>query len=296
MKNSELDISVIIVTYNNRGIIQHCLATLSEALAEYTSQLVIVDNNSIDGTPEFLRQPNFWKRFSFSSVEELYNSSNVGYTRGVNLGLRRVTGRFVLMLNPDIIFHGKPFDTLFQILQDETIGVVSPQFRFPDESIQPSCRRFPTKRDVLYEFLGLSKIFSRSARFNAWRMPDFDHKESRDVAQPQGAFLLTRKNVLDKVGVLDESFHMFFSDVDWCRRVIEHCWRIRFVSDVFVYHIRGASINQKRARMIVSSHQSFVDYFRKYDKTWRDRCSTAFIRLLLLVATPLRLLGQLLKL
>jgi len=297
MNNPEFDISVIIVTYNNRNIIQQCLSTLSDALVSYSSQLCIIDNQSVDGTPQLLSEPRFWKPFSFDAVEEIYNSTNLGYTRGVNQGLRLAAGRYVLMLNPDIIFENKLFEKLFEVLQhDESIGVVSPQFRFLDQTIQSSCRRFPTKQDVLFEFLGVSKIFSNSGFFNAWRMPDFDHNQSCDVPQPQGAFLLTRKKVLDKIGLLDESFPMFFSDVDWCRRVIQHKWRIRFVASVFIYHIRGASVNQKRAHMIVSSHKSFVDYFRKYDITWRDRCTTAIIHFLLLVATPLRLLMLLKKL
>jgi GT2 family glycosyltransferase len=294
MNNPEFDISVIIVTFNNREIIKRCLATLSVALSGYTSQLCLIDNNSTDGTPALLQQENFWKQFTFQAVEELYNSENLGYTKGVNQGLRRARGRFVLMLNPDIIFTGYPFEKLFEILKSEkNIGVVSPQFRFPDDTIQPSCRRFPAKRDVVFEFLGLTKIFARSAHFNAWRMPDFSHSESSDVCQPQGAFLLTRKEVLDKIGILDEFFPMFFSDVDWCRRVIEQGWRIRFVASVYVYHIRGASVNKNRSRMIVSSHKSFVDYFSKYDQSWRDRCNTAIIHFLLLMATPLRLLTQL---
>jgi GT2 family glycosyltransferase len=294
MNTPKFDISVVIVTYNNHRIITRCLATLSDVLADYSAQLCIIDNHSSDGTPDLLQQPNFWKQFSFDAVEELYNPANLGYTKGVNQGLRLAAGRYVLMLNPDIIFEANPFGELLEILRnDQNIGVVSPQFRFPDDTIQPSCRRFPTKRDVFFEFLGLSKLFSNSAYFNAWRMPDFTHTESCDVKQPQGAFLLTRCEVLEKIGVLDESFPMFFSDVDWCRRVIDHNWRIRFIASVYVYHIRGASVNQKRAHMIVSSHKSFVDYFRKYDKTWRDRCSTALAHFLLLMATPLRLLTQL---
>ncbi len=293
MNNPEYDISVIIVTFNNRDIIKRCLSTLSRALADSLSQLLIIDNNSIDGTGDIFRQPNFWKQFSFQAVEEIINSENLGYTKGVNQGLQRAAGRYVLMLNPDIIFKNNPFDELFDVLEnDANIAVVSPQFRFPDETIQPSCRRFPTKRDVLFEFLGLSILLSNSAYFNAWRMPDFSHAESVDTCQPQGAFLLTRQKVLKKVGLLDDSFPMFFSDVDWCRRVLQQGWRIRFIASVYVYHIRGASIKQKRAQMIVSSHKSFVDYFSKYDQTWRDRCATALVHFILLMATPLRLLRQ----
>ncbi len=291
MKNSQIDVSIVVVTFNNAAVIRRCLTTLSDAVESYSSELYIIDNNSVDGTVQILRNANTWKHLSFNHVEKIYNPSNVGYTRGLNQGLRKCRGRFVLMLNPDIIFTDNPFPKLFQCLRKENVAVVSPQFRFPNGDVQPSCRRFPAKRDVLFEFLGLSRILAASPFFNAWRMPDFDHRHSRDVPQPQGAFLLTRNSVLQAVGMPDEKLPMFFSDVDWCRRVIDSGRRIRFCAEAFVLHLQGASVRQKRAEMIVSSHRSFVAYFKKYDASVFDRMLTTTIHLLLLAATPLRLLA-----
>ena len=288
------DISIVIVTYNNRDILPRCLDSLSRSLSPYLSQLCIIDNNSTDGTAFYLRDSATWNTFSFKTVERVYNRENLGYTKGVNQGLRRCLGQIILLLNPDIFFRDNPFEVLItELEQEENVGVVSPQFRFLDDSVQPSCRRFPKKKDVLFEFLGLSRLFPRWVFFNTWRMPDFDHKVSADVAQPQGAFLLMRQDVLSTTGLLDESFPMFFSDVDWCFRVHQNGWRIRFMADVFVYHLKGASVKQRRAQMIISSHQSFITYFRKYDKTRFDRCITHFVHILLLVATPLRLIMNL---
>ncbi|MBN1560722.1 glycosyltransferase family 2 protein [candidate division KSB1 bacterium] len=294
MHTRDYDISVVIVTYNNRDIIPRCLATLSNAMATYSSQLCIIDNHSSDGTARFLQDALSWTGLYFTVVDRIYNEKNLGFTKGVNQGLRRCLGRTILLLNPDIIFRDNPFDRLFdELQQDERLGVVSPQLRFFNDEVQPSCRRFPKKADVFCEFLGLSRLFSKSAFFNGWRMPDFNHRVSCDVPQPQGAFLLMRRDVLRTVGLLDESLPMFFSDVDWCYRVRAHGWRIRFIADVFVYHRRGASVRQEKARMIISSHQSFIAFFQKYDRTWRDRCTTKCAFFLLLIATPARLLFHL---
>ena len=291
MKKSRPDLSIVIVTYNNAAVIRNCLRTLSNATSLYTTELFVIDNNSLDGTPKILRAMNSMKHLSFRHVEILYNETNAGYTKGVNQGLERCRGHNVLMLNPDIIFRDNPFQSLFECLEEEGIGVVSPQFLFPNGDIQPSCRRFPKKRDVIFEFFGISRLFSRHAFFNSWRFPDFDHKHSADVSQPQGAFLLARDNVLAETGILDENLPMFFSDVDWCRRVHERGWRIRFCADASIVHLQGASVRQRRAEMIVSSHRSFVTYFAKYDKSFFDRFMTALIYILLLAATPLRLLS-----
>lgn len=287
----QLDLSIVIVTYNNAAAIRQCLDTLSAAVASYAVELFIIDNHSTDDTVKILRDANTWKLLSFHHVERICNDQNIGYTKGVNQGLRKSRGRYVLMLNPDIIFHKSPFQDLFQCLQDVKVGVVSPQFRFMNGQVQPSCRRFPKKRDVLFEFLGFSRIFSNSSFFNGWRFPDFDHQHSADVAQPQGAFILAHKKVLADVGLLDENMPMFFSDVDWCRRVHEAGWRIRFCAEAFVHHQKGVSVRQKRAEMIVSSHRSFIAYFSKYDSSFIDKMKTVFIRLLLLTATLPRLLA-----
>jgi len=289
MNNLPIDLSIVIVTFNNSGVIRQCLRTLSTAVGDLAAELFVIDNNSSDDTPDILQDSNTWKHLPFHRVERIYNKKNLGYTKGVNQGLEKCRGQFVLMLNPDIIFVGDPFPILLNQLHLENVGVVSPQFRYPDGAIQPSCRRFPTKQDVIFELLGLSKIF-RTPVFNKWRMADFDHQHSRDVQQPQGAFLLARRDLLQDVGLLDERFPMFFSDVDWCRRVIDNGRRIRFCAETFVYHHKGASVQQKRAEMIVSSHQSFVGYFTKYDRSFGEKFLTRVIHLLLLAATPLRLL------
>lgn len=287
--DTPIDISVVIVTYNNLAIIQECLKTLSRVLAPYASEVIVIDNASSDGTAWNLGLIVHWRRRTFKRSEIILNSRNLGYTRAVNQGLRLCRGRFVLMLNPDIDFKDSPFPRLFELLEDERIAVVAPQLRFLDGRIQPSCRRFPAKRDVFFEVLGLSRLFFNSPFFNRWRMPDFDHQTSRDVEQPQGAFLLMRRSLIERIGLLDERFPMFFSDVDFCRRAAQ-AGRIHFCADVSVRHWQGDSVRQRRAAMILSSHRSFVDYFSKYDNGVWQRLSTFCVRVTLLAALPVRLL------
>jgi GT2 family glycosyltransferase len=153
----------------------------------------------------------------------------------------------------------------------KSCGIVSPQFLDLDGSIQPSCRRFPRHRDLLFLALGFDKLFSKSKIFNYWKMGDFDFRSQQKVDQPQGAFLLTHRTALEQVGLLDEQFPMFFSDVDWCRRFIAKGWEIFFSPETQIIHDKGTSIYRNRLRMIWSSHRSFYDYFVKYypGKGWK---------------------------
>ena len=262
--------------------------TLSRALSSYGSEVIVIDNASSDGTDWELNSGVHWRKLGFKRSKVILNRRNLGYTRAVNQGLKLCRGRFALLLNPDIKFVDSPFPRLFELLEDRRIAVVAPQLRFFDGRIQPSCRRFPAKRDVFFEVFGLSRLFPHSAFFNRWRMSDFDHRSSRDVDQPQGAFLLMRRSLIERIGLLDERFPMFFSDVDFCRRAAQ-VGRIHFCADVFVGHRQGTSVRQRRAAMILSSHRSFVDYFRKYDLDVWQRLATLGVGLTLLAALPIRL-------
>jgi len=290
------EIAVILVTYNNASTLKKCLHSLSRVLTDFHSQLLLIDNKSTDTTPDILNECIRRKQLSFDAVELILNADNKGYTSAVNQGLEKSRGEYILFLNPDIYFADTPFPTLIKYLsENKQVGVIAPQLRHLNGAIQPSCRTFPLKRDVLYEVFGLSRVFKTSSVFNRWKMGSFDHKMSRDVHQPQGAFLLTRKMVIQSVGVLDNRFPMFFSDVDWCYRVWRAGWTIRFCAGVFVYHGLGTSVRQKKSQMMISSHRSFVDYFEKYDSLPRDRLYTLGISALLLVITPVRLFFSAIK-
>ena len=266
-----IDLSIIIVTYNHEAEIYTCLFTMKNILESFRIEIIIIDNASSDDTVSRARMllQEFDERHTWSI---LTNTNNEGFTRGINQGLDQSQGKYILLLNPDTEFPMPIFQELISILEsDEKIGIVSPQFRNPDGSIQPSCRRFPRHRDVFYAALGWTWLFPTSKEFNCWKMGEFDHKTRQEIEQPQGAFLLTRRTALDQVGKLDESFPMFFSDVDWCRRFIHKGWKIVFTPEFYIIHYKGTSIYRNRLKMLWSSHRSFIDYFKKYyvSPKWR---------------------------
>lgn len=282
-----IELSVVIVTYNSSLYILNCLRSLSK-VCTFPTQVLVIDNASNDQTVDILQhhKPEFIKTFSFFEIIE--NNKNTGYTHGVNQGLHRTKGHKVLLLNPDIRVTGD-IKVLMNLLDDSRIGVVAPQLKNENGTVQPSCRRFPRRRDVFLECLG-TLFFRKNIIFNRWKMPDFNHLTHYDNCQPQGAFLLTRRNVLREIGLLDERFHMFFSDVDWCQRVIEHGYIVRFTPCTSMIHLKGKSVFQRRQEMIISSHRAFVQYFKKQDHAWIQQIGTRLVYLLLLIGTLPRLI------
>jgi GT2 family glycosyltransferase len=199
-------------------------------------------------------------------------------------------GKYIITLNPDTQLSGGTIVKLMSVLKaNGQAGVVAPQLLNPDGTVQPSCRRFPHRRDVIFEISGLSRLFSKSARFNGWKMGDFDHCEQRSVEQPQGACLMFRSDLLDHVGFWDASFPMFFSDVDWCHRVKLAGYDIVFYPDAKVVHQRGVSIHQRRPAMIWSSHESFYQYLRKYRASGRFFLANEIVGIILGMVALIRI-------
>lgn len=289
-------IAVIIVTYQSGRHIGACLSSLLLAAPEYRLHLIIIDNASRDDTREQIRaalQGMPPARFTGMGINY---TENLGFTAAVNQALAHVPeGAAVLFLNPDTVLPPASLSVLMKkLFVDEKLGVIAPQLRFlssnqTSAAIQPSCRRFPIYSDLFYEFTGLAHAFPRSARCNRWKMGDFDHRSSREVEQPQGACLLARYEVVKQVGLWDERFPLFFSDVDWCRRVRQAGWKIYFDAKVFIYHEQGASVKQTRAAAIWSSHVSFYRYFRKWRVTRRDEILSLMIAPLLVLSAALRI-------
>ncbi len=262
-----MDISIAIVTYNSAGEIAACMASVVRDLGKALGQVVLVDNASTDGTIDAVKKEVNRHEDAYCRFEVVQNKKNVGFTRALNQVLTRCRGRYILVLNPDTELLSPCLSILMDALeQDNSIGVVAPQLLNSDGTIQKSCRRFPRRRDLLFEVSGLSYIFSESSRFNRWKMGSFEHRVRSFVEQPQGAFLFFRRSLLQEVGPWDERFPMFFSDVDWCKRVIKKEYQILFEPTARALHHKGVSISRNRAAMIWTSHRSFYHYFKKHTR------------------------------
>ncbi len=282
-------VSIIIVTYNSEKEIINCINSLLHQLNDINGEIVIIDNNSTDNTIFLI------KEIDSKTISIIQNSDNFGYTIANNQGIKNAKGEYLLFLNPDTIVPNGVINNLLNEIQgNKNFGAIAPQLRFPDGRIQKSCRRFPRRRDILYESIGLSKLFKNSKEFNYWKMGDFNHNKTSLVDQPAGAALLIPKKIINEIGLLDEQFPMFFSDVDLCKRIWDVGYNVRYTTNSFITHKGGASVYRKRIKMIVSSHFSFWKYFNKYQTKLFDNVLNVLVGIFLLALIPFRILLNLL--
>ncbi|MBX9722221.1 MAG: glycosyltransferase family 2 protein, partial [Candidatus Obscuribacterales bacterium] len=251
-------LSVITVSWNVSKLLDVSLQTLKRDIEGIDAEVFVIDNASADDSVEMVRREHPW-------VKLIANDSNLGFAKANNQAIKLATGEYVLLLNPDTEVIPGAIPKLIQFLEEHPkAAVVAPQLINSDGSIQRSCREFPTFLGMVYELLGLSKMFPNNKTFGSYKMLDFEHDVLREVDQPEGACLLMRRSILDEVGTLDEGYFMLFEEVDWCYRVKEAGWQIWFDPSAKVVHHFGQSIKQVKVRMIVSSHKGLYRFWSKH--------------------------------
>jgi N-acetylglucosaminyl-diphospho-decaprenol L-rhamnosyltransferase len=253
-----VELSVLIVSWNTRELLRQCLSEILKETAGIQAEIFLVDNASADGSAEMVRA-------DFPNVHLIANDTNRGFAAANNQALAKSTGEFILLLNPDTEVKPGAIKTLIDFAKAHPkAGIVAPQLLNSDDTIQRSCREFPTFAGMLFELMGLSRLFPNDKRFGAYKMLDFNHTTEREVDQPEGACLLLPRQVIEKVGSLDEGYFMLFEEVDWCYRIKQAGWQIWFTPAAQVVHHYGQSIKQVKVRMIMCSHRGLYRFWSKH--------------------------------
>ncbi|MFZ1684459.1 MAG: glycosyltransferase family 2 protein [Candidatus Zixiibacteriota bacterium] len=270
------EISAIIIVYNGMKFLPDCLNTLIADIGTISHEIIAVDNGSSDGSAELIAT-------NYPDVLLIRNGTNVGFARAVNIGLQTASSQHLYVLNQDLRFKPGATPTLLAKMKgDVSLGMIGPKYVGFDGQLQHSARAFPTCKHVWYDALLLSRLFPSSREFGSWRMTWFDHESELEVDQPMGSVMLIPRGVIEKVGLLDDSFPIFFNDVDYCRRIRAAGYRLLYYPSAVVEHFVGGSTRTRPMRMKIESHRSMYRYLKKYAR-WYQYPTLWFTGLLLLI-------------
>jgi GT2 family glycosyltransferase len=252
-----LELSIIVVTYNSRRHVRDCLESIQRTTGDIDHEVIVVDNASQDGTPDIVRN-------EFQNVRLIANPENLGFARGSNLGMSQSQGRFILLLNPDTIVLPKTLTTLLnEMKQSPETGLLGCRLLNADRSLQQS---FGYEVSVWSE--GVRKLF-----FNLWENHRFSsvgwvlrflHSRKREVAWVKGACMLSRRQALLDVKLMDESFFMYLEDADLCHRIRQSGWQVRYTPEAEVIHCGGGSVQSNLGRSALEYRRSQLHYFKKH--------------------------------
>jgi len=253
-------LSIIIVAYRSRDEIGGNLASLPREVFGRPIEVVVVDNGcNADGTLDRVRAEFPW-------VEAVNPGSNLGFGRGNNLGFSRTTGECVLYLNPDTVMNLAALEhCLRRVLAEPEVGLISPRLELADGSMDLACRRsIPTLWDGFCRAAGLAGRFPRTKAFAGYNLTYLPVEGTYDVGAINGAFMLGRRTVLEKLGGFDEAFFMYGDDLDLCIRVHRAGFRIVYDGSHAITHLKGLSVARDFERMSTAIFDANRDVYLKH--------------------------------
>ena len=256
--NSSPDISVVIVAWNAKRYLESCLDSLVQALPRRSMEVLVVDNASADGTIEMVETKFAW-------VKLIKSNENLGFARGNNLAIRQCRGRYIALVNPDVIVFPGCLDALADFLdQNPKVGNVGPRVFNPDMTQQSTCRRFPTLWNNFCSATRLESIFKGSRFFAGEHMFYFPHDRTLAVDVIVGCFSTIRREAFEEVGLLDEGLFMYGDDVDWCRRARNAGWQVMFYPGAQAIHDRGKTTAPFPEHFAVAQQRSILRYWKRH--------------------------------
>jgi len=289
-KNPEL--SIIIVNYNTKKLTLECLKSVIQAREDTDVwEIILVDNGSSDDSVEFLTSTTEYTT-NKSWIRIIALDKNYGFSGGNNKGFAVALGRSVLLLNSDTAIQSDAIQIcLRRLYSSSKIGVVGSKLFLPNGEIDPACHRgFPTPWASFSYFVGLERLFPSSRIFSQYHQWYKRMNEAHQVDAISGGFFMVRKEVIDQVGVLDESYFMYGEDLDWAYRIKERGWEIWYEPSAQVLHKKKQS---GRNSSNVETRKKTKEYFYStmklfYKKHYQKKYST-IITLFVITLLNLRL-------
>lgn len=254
----ETKISVIIVNYNVKYFLEQCLRSVRAATTGMEAEVFVVDNNSTDGSVDYLRP-------KFPEVRFVENADNVGFARANNQAIKECVGEYVLLLNPDTVIGEESLRTLCYFMDEHpaTGGIGVKMLDAHGMFLPESKRSFPSPWVSFCKMFGLSKMFPRSHTFSRYSLDYLDKEKQHSVEVLSGAFMLLRHEALDKIGLLDEAFFMYGEDIDLSYRMVLGGYKNLYIPER-ILHYKGESTQPGDMKYVKAFYGAMLIFFRKY--------------------------------
>ncbi len=249
--------SVVVVSFNTRELTLACLRTVREQTASLSYEIIVVDNDSADGSVEAVRR-------EFADVQLIANRLNAGFARANNQGIARARGRYVLLLNSDTEVQDDAIGRTVRFADEHPdVGVVGCRAFQPDGNQQSTMFRYLRLGDVLVNTFLPNRLMRRSRTLGRSRYVGLSRDEVQDVEVVAGCFMLVRREVIQAAGGMDEGFFMYGEEAEWCHRIRQAGWGVRYFPGARILHHGGASTSQRPGQMKLAMAQSQLVFLRK---------------------------------
>ncbi len=285
-----MKLSIIIVNYNVKHFLEQCLISVKKAMEDVEGEIFVVDNNSVDGSVEMVDE-------KFPNVKTIVNRENLGFARANNQAIRRAKGEYILLLNPDTVVEDNTFSKVvsFMDAHPDAGGLGVKMVDGSGKFLPESKRGLPTPATAFYKIFGFSALFPHSKRFSKYHLGFLNENETHKVDILAGAFMLLRKSVLDKTGLLDEDFFMYGEDIDLSYRITQAGYNNYYFSETRIIHYKGESTKKSSVNYVLVFYRAMMVFARKHFTTKRAGIFVFFINIAIYFRAFLALISRFFK-
>ena len=285
-----MKLSIVIVNYNVKYFLEQCLYAATIAASKLGSEIIVVDNDSVDGSCQMVAE-------KFPMVTLIANKVNVGFSKANNQAIRIAKGEYILLLNPDTVVEEDSFIKIVGFM-DKTpdagglgVKMIDGKGRFLPESK----RGLPTPEIAFWKMFGFSSLFPRSKRFGRYHLGYLDKDQIHEVDVLAGAFMLLRRQTLDKVGLLDEDYFMYGEDIDLSYRITQGGYKNYYFPQTTIIHYKGESTKKGSINYVKVFYNAMIIFAEKHFSKGNARQYAILINLAIYFRALLSLTGRFLK-
>jgi O-antigen biosynthesis protein len=252
-------LTIVIVNYNVKYFLEQCLISVERAMKGIEAEVIVVDNASSDDSCMMVAEKFKWVRLIASSV-------NLGFSKGNNCAVQLATGEYVLLLNPDTVVAEDTFTKCLHFLDNnQKAGALGVHMIDGKGNFLPESKRgLPTPAVAFYKTFGLSWLFPTSKIFGQYHLGYLAENEIHEVEVLSGAFMILRKSVLDKIGLLDEAFFMYGEDIDLSYRVTKGGFKNIYFPDTTIIHYKGESTRKGSLNYVKVFYNAMIIFAKKH--------------------------------
>ena len=267
-------LSIIIVSYNTKDLVKNCLQTVFGSNINFPFEVIVVDNNSGDGTVEMINE-------EFKEVKLIVNSKNLGYGRANNQGMKLAKGKYILLLNSDTEIINDVITKMVEWLEKRSeVGAVGCQLLYKNGKVQQSAGFIPKLSKIFYWATFLDDLPILRDIIKPYHVSDINfYKKEHEVGWVTGAFFLLRKEIFEKLGGFDEKIFMYTEEIEWCMKIKKAGWKIFYTPKTSVYHLKSASPRNLNENAIIFEYKGLIYLFSKYKPKWEMIFLPSILRL-----------------
>lgn len=285
-----MKLSVIIVNYNVKYFLEQCLLSVIKAMDGIECEILVVDNNSVDGSVELVKK-------KFPDVRLIANTKNTGFSFANNQAIRISTGEYVLLLNPDTVVEEDTFSKVIAFMDHhpDAGGLGVKMIDGKGNFLPESKRGLPTPAVAFYKISGLSALFPTSKIFGRYHLGFLDKDKTHVVDILSGAFMLLRRTALDKTGLLDETFFMYGEDIDLSYRITLAGYHNYYFPDARIIHYKGESTKKSSVNYVMVFYKAMKIFADKHYSEKNARTFSILISFAIYFRAGAAILSRLLK-